>query len=77
MLFRSLDSWTFFKSNHRHQLVVSSLEMQTEQDNPVRFVDAFVEHLDLNQLRFVVSALKTEGRPTFESKLFLRFYLYG
>ena len=45
-------------------------KMQIEQDNPVRFVDAFVEHLDLNQLGFVVSALKTEGRLAFELKLF-------
>ena len=50
----------------------SNLEMQIEQDNPVRFVDAFVDHMDLSQLGFVVSALKTEGRPAFESKLFLK-----
>ena len=31
-----------------------------------------MEHLDLSQLGFVVSALKTEGRPAFELKLFLR-----
>ena len=55
----------------------STLEMQIEQDNPVRFVDAFVDHLDLNQLGFVVSALKTEGRPAFEAKLFLKIYLNG
>ena len=46
--------------------------MQIEQDNPVRFVDACVDHLDLSQLGFVVSTLKTEGRPAFESKLFLK-----
>ena len=61
----------FIKGNNRHQLVFSILEMQIEQDNLVRFVDAFVEHLDLNQLGFVVSALKTEGRLAFELKLFL------
>ena len=55
----------------------STLEMQIEQDNPVRFVDAFVDHLDLSQLGFVVSALKTEGRYAFESKLFLKIYLNG
>ena len=67
----------FIKGNNRDQLVFSTLEMQIEQDNPVRFVDAFVDHIDLSQLGFVVSALKTEGRPAFESKLFLRFNLYG
>ena len=46
--------------------------MQIEKDNPVRFVDAFVERLDLSQLGFVVSALKTEGRSAFELKLFLK-----
>ena len=50
----------------------STLEMQIEQDNPVRFVDAFVEHLDLSQLGFVVSALKTEDLLAVESKLFLK-----
>ena len=49
--------------------------MQIEQDNPVRFVDAFMEHLDISQLGFVVSALKTEGRTAFELKLFLKIYL--
>ena len=52
-------------------------KIQIEQDNPVRFVDAFVDHIDLSQLGFVVSALKTEGRPAFESKLFLRVCLYA
>ena len=66
----------FIKVNNRNQLVFSTLGMQIEQDNPVRFVDAFVEHLNLSQLGFVVSVLKTEGRPAFESKLFLKFYLY-
>ena len=45
-------------------------KIQIEQDNPVRFVDAFVDYIDLCQLGFMVSALKTEGRLAFESKLF-------
>ena len=67
----------FINGNNRYQLVFSNLEMQIELDNPVHFVDAFVEHLDLSQLGFVVSALKTEGRPAFEAKLFLKNYWYG
>ena len=61
----------FIKGNNRDQLVFSALEMQIEQDNPICFVDAFVDHIDLSQLGFVVNALKTEGRLAFESKLFL------
>ena len=67
----------FIKGNNRDQLVFSTLEMQIEQDNPVRFIDAFVEHLELSQLGFVVSALKTVGRLEFELKLFLKICLYG
>ena len=62
----------FIKGNSRDQLVFSTLEMQIDQNNPVRFVDAFVEHIDLSQLGFVVSALKTEDRLAVESKLFLK-----
>ena len=60
----------FIKGNNRDQLVFSTLEMQIEQDNPLRFVDAFVEQLDMSRLCFVVSALKTKGHLAFESKLF-------
>ena len=31
------------KGNNRYQLVFSTLEMQIEFDNPVQFVDAFVD----------------------------------
>ena len=33
----------------RFQISMGSLEEVIEKDNPVRFVDAFVEHLDLSQ----------------------------
>ena len=36
-----------------------------------------MDYIDLCQLGFMVSALKTEGRLAFESKLFLKIYLYG
>ena len=64
----------FIKGNNRHQLVFSTLEIKIEQDNPVRFVDAFVEHLDLSQLGFMVSAFliqKNEERIIAEKKLLL------
>ena len=36
----------FIKGNDRDQMMISSLEGQIDQNNPVRFVDAFVEHLE-------------------------------
>ena len=56
---------------------MSSLEELIAKDNPVRFVEAFVEHLDLSKLGFEVSVSKTEGRPAFDSKVFLKLYFYG
>lgn len=61
----------------RLQLQMSSLEDSISQDNPVRFVDLFVEQLDLIKLGFEVKTLKKEGRPSFESSTLLKIYLYG
>jgi transposase len=61
----------------RHQIRMRSLEEAIEKDNPVRVVEAFVEHLDLSQSGFAVSETKIEGRPAFEPKVFLKLYLYG
>ena len=61
----------------RLQIRFSSLEDTISPDNQVRFIDAFVELIDLSKLDFAVKTLKTEGRPSFNSKVFLKIYLYG
>uniref|UniRef100_UPI001E35C422 IS1182 family transposase n=1 Tax=Flavobacterium sp. ACAM 123 TaxID=1189620 RepID=UPI001E35C422 len=61
----------------RNQLVFISLEDTILPENPVRFIDAFVEALSLHTLGFSVQTLKTEGRPSFDTKVFLKIYLYG
>ena len=55
----------FIKGNDRDQITFSTLESQIDENNPVRFVDAFVEHLDLTQLGFLINTIKTEGRLAF------------
>ena len=55
----------FIKGNDREQVTFITLESQIEENNPVRFVDAFVEHLDLTQLGFLINTIKTEGRTAF------------
>jgi transposase len=62
---------------HRHQLSFVCLEDKIEQDNPVRFIEAFVEHIELENLGFQARAIKQEGRPGFDAKLFLKIYFYG
>jgi transposase len=61
----------------RHQISFSSLEERIHPDNVVRFIDAFVEKIDLEKLGVFVASTKAEGRPRFKEKYFLKLYLYG
>lgn len=61
----------------RNQLQLVSLEDKIVMDNPVRFIDAFVNFIDLKKTGFELRILKTEGRPSYETQLFLKIYLYG
>src|SRR5690606_10641585 len=64
----------------RHQIRFSSLEDAISADNDVRFIDAFVEKLDLGKLG-VTSLSKTEklksGRASYADSLLLKLYLYA
>lgn len=61
----------------RFQLEMRSLEDSIGPDNPVRFIDAFVEVVDIQKLGFELRVLKSEGRPSFKTQVFLKIYLYG
>ena len=50
----------------------SSLEDTIRPDNQVRFIDAFVELSDISKVNLAIKTLKTEGRTSFSSKLFIR-----
>lgn len=67
----------FIATQDRHQITFGALEDKIGSDNPVRFIDAFVEHIDLVKLGFIVKLLQSEGRPAFNSKHWLKIYLYG
>src|SRR5258705_13827485 len=55
----------------------SYLDDYVAEDNPVRFVDAFVEALDLAGLGFDHSEPKDRGGPAYRPGLLLRLYVYG
>ena len=61
----------------RHELQMSSLEDKIGTENPIRFIDAFTEHISLESLGFTTQTIKSEGRPSFNTKVFLKIYLYG
>ena len=56
-------------------LLPPSLEDWVPEDHPARFIDAFVESLDLPRLGFEVGHAPT-GRPRYSAQLLLSVYLY-
>jgi len=61
----------------RNQLRISSLEDAISIDNQVRFIDAFVNTISISKLGFSLQTLKKEGRPSYQTQVFLKIYLYG
>lgn len=55
----------------------SYLDDYVAEDNPVRFIDAFVATLDLAGLGFDRSEPKDRGRPAYRPGLLLGLYVYG
>lgn len=51
----------FITGKDRHQIEFRSLEDNIVANNPVRFIDAFVDKLELDKLGFVSKILKAEG----------------
>lgn len=58
-------------------LFPASLEEYVTAENPVRFIDAFVAGLDLEELGFKRAVPAETGRPGYDPADLLRLYLYG
>jgi transposase len=67
----------YITGTSRHQSYFSTLEEQVTAENPVRLIDAFIDKLDVQQLGFGKTVLKSEGRPPFAPQVLLKLYLYG
>ncbi|WP_230484000.1 IS1182 family transposase [Sphingomonas sp. Leaf21] len=58
-------------------LLPASVEDYVAADNPVRFIDAFVDDLDLGAAGFQRARPKATGRPGYDPADMLKLYLYG
>jgi len=58
-------------------LFPEALDDYISQENPVRFIDAYVDSLDLDQLGFRHAILQETGRPPYHPGDLLKLYLYG
>jgi transposase len=54
-----------------------SLDEYVGAENSVRFIDAFVDGLDLATAGFIRVAPKETGRPGYSPKDLLKLYVYG
>ena len=58
-------------------LFPDTLEGYVDKDNPVRFIDAFVDSLNLEKLGFKHSIPAEVGRPSYNPSDLLKLYVYG
>jgi transposase len=59
------------------QLLPARVDDYVDQDNPVRFIDAFVDGLDLSEAGFGRVEPKDTGRPAYDPADLLKLYIYG
>jgi len=64
---------------HRDQTVLfpNTIDQYVEKENAVRFIDAFVDSLNLEKLGFKHSILAETGRPSYDPSDLLKLYVYG
>jgi transposase len=69
----------FVPSAHRRQqiLLPDILDDYVSEENPVRFIDAFVDELNLAQMGFVHAEPNDMSRPPYNPADLLKLYLYG
>ncbi len=64
---------------HRDQTVLfpDTIDKYVDKENPVRFIDAFIDSLNLEKLGFKHSILADTGRPSYNPSDLLKLYVYG
>jgi len=58
-------------------LLPDRVDDYVDPDNPVRFIDAFVDNLDLSAAGFAQGSPKERGRPGYDPADMLKLYIYG
>ena len=65
------------ESREQRILFPEVLDDYISEDNVVRFIDAFVDGLEMGELGFDRSAPKETGRPPYDPRDLLKLYIYG
>jgi transposase len=69
----------YVEGTNREQVVLFPAVMDdyVTRDNPVRFVEAFVNRLELGALGFSKAEPEERGRPAYDPRDLLKLYIYG
>ena len=70
---------SYIKGINRDQTLLfpEVIEDYIDEDNPVRFIDTYVDSLDLVQLEFKYAVEAETGRPPYNPADILKLYIYG
>lgn len=70
---------SFIKGTPRSNVLLfpEAIDDYVTDDNPVRFIDAFVDNLDLQQMGFSRTTPAHTGRPAYSPADLLKLYIYG
>lgn len=69
----------YIQGTNRKQVILfpEVVDDYITEENPVRFIDAFVDGLDLKKLGFKHAELSSTGRPPYDPSDLLKLYIYG
>lgn len=69
----------YIKGINRHQsfLLPESVDEYVDENNPVRFIDAFIDGLNLLELGFTHTITSNTGRKPYNPADLLKLYIYG
>lgn len=64
-------------SREQSLLFPEAIDEYVTENNPVRFIDAYIESLDLEEQGFTKARPAATGRPAYQAKDMLKLYVYG
>jgi len=65
------------EDRNQQQLYPTTLDELLDENNPVRIIDAFIDHLNVAELGITHAEPAATGRPPYDPRVLLKLYIYG
>jgi transposase len=72
-----MSSYTEKRGRKQVTFLPNCLDDYVSETNPVRFIDAYVDSLDMKKLGFLRAEPAATGRPAYDPRDLLKLYVYG